>query len=56
MAQVLPFARNSSEAWAAYHALEQQARRDPSLMMSRDYLDRRIAAKDIYFKLKGAGR
>lgn len=51
MCQLYQFARNKHEAWLIYFTLEQQARFNPELMKDRDYLDRRIAAKDRYFTL-----
>lgn len=43
-AEIIPFARTASEAWAAYHALMQEAKHNPELGADRDHLDRRIAA------------
>lgn len=50
-AEIIPFARNASEAWAAYHALLQEAKHNPELGADREHLDRRLAAHRRFFTL-----
>lgn len=50
-AEIVPFARSASDAWAAYHGLLQEAKRNPSLGGDLTHLERRIAAHRVFCRL-----
>lgn len=50
-AQILPFTRSASEAWAYYLCLQQETQADPRLVTDRDHLERRLAAHRLFFAL-----